>query len=61
MANIPVEPRKRSTGPLLIVLLVAIVAALAVWYFTRDDAAGVAATPADYTERLAVRFSREFQ
>jgi hypothetical protein len=38
VANIPVEPRQRSTGLLLIVVLVALVAALGIWYFTsRDD------------------------
>ena len=41
MADIPVEPRRRSAGGLvLIVLVVAVLAALALWFLTRDDADG---------------------
>ena len=41
MADIPVEPRRRSAGSLvLIVLAVALLASLALWFLTRDDADG---------------------
>jgi len=42
MANIPVEPRRRSATTLIVVLAVALVAALAIWYVTTQRPMGAA-------------------